>query len=233
MATERRNKRQRGQEIMEFAFVLVMLVPLFLGGLVTGLSLVRSIQTNAVARDLDDMYIHGGDFSSYSMQQLAQRLSGSLSLDIGSSFTGNKQKNTGNSGNGIVLISQIMYVGPTTSPNCVAVGAAKCTNANSFVFTQRIEFGNSALKSTSNNTLGDPTTTNISSQGIVQNPVTDSGAKLSSTGQANMTALWQSGNNGTTALTDGQIVYVVETYFQYTIQFGSYPGSGSYARYFF
>jgi len=233
MATHRRKKRQGGQEVLAFALVLVMLVPLLLGGLVTGLGMVRCIQTNQVCRDLTDIYIHGGDFSTYSMQQLAQRLAQGLNLQIGSSFSGNSRSNSGNGGDGIVMVSQIMWVGGTTSPNCVAVGAGNCTNANSFVFTQRLEFGNATLKTSNNNSLGDPTPTSISNQGIVLNPVTDSGAKLGATAQTNMQNLWQSGANGTTALQDGQVAYIVETYFRNNISFGTYPGPGTYARYFF
>jgi hypothetical protein len=233
MGTQRRKQRQSGQEIVEFGLVLVLFVPLLLGAVATGMGMVQSIQTNSICRDLDDMYIHGADFSTYSMQQMAQRLAQGMNLQIGSSFSGNKQANTSNGGNGIVMVSQIMWVGGATSPNCQSVGASNCANANSFVFTQRIEFGNSTLKTTTNNTLGDPTTTNISSQGIVFNPNTDSGAKLSNPGQTNMQSLWQSGANGTTALVDGQVVYVVETYFKNSMTFGSFSPAGTYARYFF
>jgi len=233
MGTHRVQRRQSGQELIEFGLVLVLFVPLLIGAVATGMGMIQSIQTNSVSRDLDDMYIHGADFSTYAMQQMAQRLAQGLNLQIGSTFTGNRQTNTGNSGNGIVLVSQIMWVGGTTSPNCQAVGAANCTNANSFVFMQRIEFGNATLKTTGNNTLGDPGTTAISAQGVVFNPITDSGAKLSNPGQTNMQTLWQSGENGTTALVDGQVVYVVEVYFRNGLSFGSFSPSGTYARYFF
>jgi len=233
MGKYRRKQQQSGQEIIEFGLVLILFVPLLMGAVATGMGMVQSIQTNSVCRDLDDMYIHGADFSTYSMQQMAQRLAQGMNLQIGSSFTANQQTNTSNGGNGIVLVSQIMWVGGTTSPNCQAVGASNCTNANSFVFTQRIEFGNSTLKTAGNDTLGDPTTTAISTQGIIYNPITDSGARLSSSGQTNMQTLWQSGANGTTALVDGQVVYVVETYFKNGMTFGSFSPVGTYARYFF
>ena len=77
------NRRRRsGQELLEFGLLLTVLVPLLLGTFVTGLSLVRSVQTNQMGRDLTDMYIHGADFSTYPMQQVAQswlvyRLTGS------------------------------------------------------------------------------------------------------------------------------------------------------------
>jgi len=217
--------------MLEFALIALLFIPMLLLAVLTGWGLVRSIQTNQVARDLTNIYIHGGDFSSYSMQQLAQRLSQGLNLQIGAAFTGNNTANTSNAGDGVVTVTQIMYVGPTTAPNCVAVGAGNCTNHDSFVFTQRMQFGNGTL--TTLTQLGNPTTTAISSQGIVQSPVTDSGAKLPSSGQNNMTNLWQVNGNGRAPLQDGQVVYIVEVFFRNTVSLGSYPGDGVYAVYYF
>ena len=152
---------------------------MLLGTFVTGLSLVRSIQTNQMDRDLTDMYIHGADFSTYPMQQVAQRLGRGLNLQIGSSFTGNQKTNTGNGGDGLVTVTQIMYVGATTDTNCVAVGAANCTNHDKFVFTERIQFGNGTLVSQIPSSLGSRERAHlITSAGVVQNYVKDSKAAL-------------------------------------------------------
>jgi hypothetical protein len=234
--SERRRRRQGGQEIIEFSFVALMLLPMLMGGFVTGMNLIRSINVQYACRDLADIYIHGGDFSTYPKQQLAQRVTSGLNLQIGSSFTGNDRNNTDNSGDGLIRVSQIMYVGGTSSSSCQSVLPASCTNANSFVFTQRIEFGNSTLSATSNNTLGTPTpqSGNISNDGVLRNYVTDSGAKLPGAGQTNMSGLWQVSTNGRTPLVDGQVAYVVEMFFRSpSLVVGSYAGGGVYARYFF
>lgn len=235
MATERRKKNQKGQEMVEFAIVIVLFVPLIMGSFIVGMNLIRSNYGNQVCRDLTDIYIHGGDFSTYPMQQLAQRLAQGLGLQIGASFTGNQQTNTSNSGNGLVTVTQIMWVGSTTSPNCVAVGAANCTNHDSFVYTQQIQFGNGNLANSSTVTLGNPGNgATLTTAGIVQNPVTDSNAKLASGPQAAMQGLWQTTNNGQTSLVDGQLVFIVETFFQSPdLSLGSMAGNGVYARYFF
>jgi len=234
MATERRKKRQSGQELIEFALIALLLASLLIGSFVTGMNLVRSIQANSSCRDLTDMYIHGADFSTYAMQQLAQRLASGLNLQIGSSFAGNDAANTSNGGNVLVTVSQLMYVGSTTDPNCVSVGAANCTNHDSFVYTQRIQFGNGTLAVQSPSTLGNPSTTAISSSGIIQNPITDSGAKLPSAAQSSMQALWQVSGAGRAPLQDGQITYVTELYAQSPdLTLGSFSGGGVYARYFF
>lgn len=234
MAGKRRKKTQKGQEIIEFALVACIFVPLFMGSFVVGMNLIRSIQCNQVCRDLVDMYIHGGDFSTYALQQEAQRLAQGLNLQIGSSFTGNQQTNTGNGGNGLVTVSQIMWVGSTTSSSCIAVGAANCTNNDSFVYTQQVQFGNGALSNSNTVTLGTPTGATINSSGIVHNYVTDSHAKLGSAAQTAMQNQWGANNNtGQTALTDGQVVYIVETYFQSPdLSVGALAGNGVFARYF-
>jgi len=206
---------------------------MFLGAFVVGMNLIRSIQCNQVCRDLDDMYIHGADFSTYPIQQEAQRLAQGLNLQM-PSFTGNANTNTGTSGNGLVTVSQVMYIGGTSSNNCLAVGANNCTNQNKFVFTEQIVFGNSSLAGANTQTLGTPSGATLSTSGIVLNYITDSHAALSGSAQSNMQSLWQTTNGSTTALVDGQVTYVVETYFQSPdLSVGSLAGNGVYARYFF
>jgi hypothetical protein len=234
MATRRRKRRQRGQELIEFSLTALLLGSMLVGSFVTGMNLIRSIEANQACRDLTDMYIHGADFSTYSLQQLAQRLTSGLNLQIGGAFAGNSAANTGNGGNVLVTVTEIMYVGPTTAPNCVAVGAGGCTNHDSFVFMQRIQFGNATLSAQKPSSLGNPSTVSVSSAGIMESPVTDSGANLPGPGQANMQSLWQSASNGTSPLQDGQVSYVVELYAQSPdLTLGSFAGSGVYARYFF
>jgi hypothetical protein len=234
MATLRRKNGQGGQEIVEFGLVAMLLVPLLIGSIVTGIGLVRSIQAQHVCRDLTSIYIHGGDFSTYPMQQLAERLSRGLNLQVGSSFTGTQVANTGNSGDGLVTVSQIMYVGSTTSNSCIAVGSVNCSNHDSFVFTQRVSFGNSSVSGWNGSSLGDPTTTAVSAIGAILDPITDTGAKLPGTGQTNMTNLWQVSGNGRAPLQDGQVVYVVELYIQAPgMNLGSFSVGGTYARYFY
>jgi hypothetical protein len=233
--TKQRKKWQGGQEILEFGLVAIFFTPILLGTFVTGMNLVKSLQANAVVRDLDNIYIHGGDFSTYPMQQLTQRLANGLNLQFPTFGSGvHVQSNTGTSGDGVVWVSQIMYIGSATDPNCIAVGASNCTNHDNFVFTQRILFGNSNASRAHPSSLGDPTGANITNAGNVQNYVTDSKATLSSAGETAMKSLWQTTSNGQTPLTDGQVVYIVEGYFQTPgLSMGSFTSTGVYARSFF
>ncbi len=224
---------------------LFIYLPLFLFMFVIGMNLIFSIQANTLARDMDNMYIHGTDFSSYNGQLLAQTIAGGLSLQFPNIGTGNNAAtNTGSSGNGLVWVTQIMYVGATTDNLCQSILPATCTNANSFVYTQQIIFGNSNLTSQKNTTMGSPTGATLSSSGVVSNPITDAHAALGATPEAAMTNLWLTTSNGQTSLIDGQVVYVVECFFQTPqLNFGNYGinsalsynfnSSGVYARYFF
>lgn len=233
-ATLRRRKAQKGQEILEFALTALLLVPTLIGAFVVGMNLIRSIQCNQVCRDLDNMYIHGGDFSTYPLQQEAQRLAQGLNLQIGASFAGNQQSNISNTGNGLVTVTQIMWIGGPTSTSCVAVGAANCTNQNSFVYAQQIQFGNGTLANATVVSLGTCPSAIVNSSGVVQNYVTDSRAALTGSAQTNMQSVWQVNNGTTTALSDGQVAYVVETYFQSPdLGVSALSGNGVYARYFF
>jgi hypothetical protein len=234
MMTDRRRKTQSGQEILEFGLVAVLLVPMFIGVFVVGMNLIRSIQTNQVCRDLDSMSIHCGDFSTYPLQQEAQRLAQGLNLQIGASFAGNQQSNVANAGNGLVTVTQIMWIGSTTSASCIAVGAGNCTNASSFVYTQQNQFGNGTLANASTVSLGTCVAAIMNTSGVVQNYITDARAKIAGSAQTSLQSLWQVNNGTTQALTDGQVVYVVETYFQSPdLSVGSLSGNGVYARYFF
>jgi hypothetical protein len=219
---------------MEFGLVAVLLVPMLIGAFVVGMNLIRSIQCNQVCRDLDSMYIHGGDFSTYPLQQEAQRLAQGLNLQVGAAFAGNHQSNTANAGNGLVTVTQIMWIGSTESANCLAALPAVCTNANSFVYTQQLQFGNGALANSNIVSLGTCPAAIMNSSGVVQNYVTNAQADLTGAAQTNMQSLWQVTNGTNTPLTDGQVVYIVETYFQSPdLSVGSLAGDGVYARYFF
>jgi len=238
MATNRRRQSQTGQEIIEFALISILLVPMFLGMFVVGMNLIRSIQANQVVRDIDDMFIHGADFSTLGMQQEAQRLAQGLNLQI-SAFSGDtgghEQANTGNSGNSLITVTEIMWVGDSTSQNCQLVGASNCTNQNSFVYVQQLQFGNGTLANSGTVSVGTPSGATINSSGVVANNVTDTHAQLPSAAQSAMQAVWAaSAGTGQQPLADGQVAYITEGYFQSPdLTISSLSGSGVYARYFF
>lgn len=218
-----------------------MFVPLFLGTFVMGMNLIKSLQANLLVRDLGNIAIHGGDFSSSQMQQLAERLGNSVNLQAPAFSNGvtNMQTNTGANGDGIVWMTQIQWIGATTDPICTAQTAAHLScNSNSFVYLSQVVFGSSTANSAHPSTLGyaaaNGATFASGGGGTVANSASDSHAKLPSAAQTAMHNLWQTTANGQAPLIDGQVVYVAEGYFQTpTLTLGSYTSSGVYARSFF
>ena len=234
-AAARRRRTQSGQEILEFGLVAVLLVPMLIGAFVVGMNLIRSIQCNQVCRDLDSMYIHGGDFSTYPLQQEAQRLAQGLNLQIGGFLCRKPAIQFGQRGqwigNGhanhvdrIDVVGQLRGRATRRLHQCEqlrlhAADAIWQRHAGELEYRQFGDLCPAAI---------------MNSSGIVQNYVTNAQADLTGAAQTNMQSLWQVGNGTTTPLTDGQVVYVVETYFQSPdLSVGSLAGNGVYARYFF
>ena len=220
-----RRARQRGYEIMEFGLMAVFLVPAFLWMFINGFNLVRFNQANEVNRDLGNLYIKGTDFSTYASQALAARLAQGYALTV-NSFTGNQHTNNSGAGNGYVVLSQIMYVGPANGHTCQPV-APNCTNHDSYVYLQHIDFGNSGLQF-NNNTVasqlgGSVASATTNTSGFVQNYLTDSHAVAT-----NVPSLMAS------QFADGQIAYVVETFFASPqLDISGLSGGGLYGRTFF
>ena len=57
------HRSQRGGSSIEFAFIVLTLVPLLLGTGATGVNMIRTLQTAQLARDAGHMFARGVDFS--------------------------------------------------------------------------------------------------------------------------------------------------------------------------
>lgn len=223
-ASVRRRKRQSGNEIIEFGLMAIFLVPLLIWTFVNGMNLVRMIQTTQICRDIGNQYIHGLDFSTSSAQTLAANLASGYNLVV-SGFSGdssgNERLNTSNTGNGLVILSEIMYVGTNA---CSALPTNQtCNNQGKYVFVQQLQFGNGSLQfnNTTVSSAFGTSTAAMSDSGYTGNYLTDTGA-VSSTAGTYIT------------LSDSQVAYVAETFFASpTLDFSSYPGGGIYSRIFF
>jgi len=146
-------KKQKGVSIVEFSFILVVLVPLFLGTIGVGIELVQSMQTVQLARDSGRMYARGLDFS----QPGNKTTLASLGTDVGLKTDG--------TGNAVLILSTVTYI---DKGMCQSAGKSldangnpiNCPNWKKWVFTQRLVVGNSSMR-TSN--LGSPLTSGPSS----------------------------------------------------------------------
>ncbi len=231
----RRKGVQSGHQILEFALVAILFIPMIMGTFVTGMNLIRSIQANHISRDMADMYIHGADFSDRAMQNLAKKLATGMDLQVGSG-TGNVADNISNSGRGIVWVSKVMWVGTTAQASCQAALPATCTNANKFVFLEHIRFGNGSLQTEHDASVGHPGATRDMYGRVTDDVVKTASAAVPEPYQTKLYSLWQVSNTQTnrTALADQQVFYMVEVYFKSPdLRLGAVQGNGVYARWFF
>jgi len=195
-----RRKQTRGVSIMEFSFIVLVMVPLLLGTTEIGLNMVNTLQTVQLARDAGHMYARGVDFTqSGNLQILA-----SLGVGVGmSSSTGAGQ------GNARVILSQLKYIdkatclsdGLPTDTNGNPIG---CTNLGQWVFSQRITIGNTSMR---NSNFGNPSVAvTIASDGtITLNQQCTNAGDVASFG---VTATNVYGN--VTGLPSGQVLYIAE-----------------------
>jgi type II secretory pathway pseudopilin PulG len=183
--------------MIEFAFAMLVVVPLLLGTIGVGLQLIQSMQTTQLARDAGRMYARGLDFG----QPGNLRILATLGRDLG-------LHTTDSLGQAVLILSTVKYIDNAICPT-------GCTNRLYWVFAQRIVVGNNNYR-TSN--LGSPLTTAPSTTAITL----DAGGNVSladQTGNSNDRALFSNIGNpfvvagvGTAVnnLPSGTVLYVTE-----------------------
>jgi hypothetical protein len=151
-----RNRRRRGNAIVELGLLAMPLTVMLMGTVVIGLNLGRSIQASQVNRDAGSMYVRGIDFSAFFNRNILVRLGQGLGL-----------QHTG--GRGVVYFSKVTWV---PSSKCTDLSLDPC-NRDQHVIVQRLVIGDPALRAS---TLGTPNPTSLDSKGLVGSPMTDGSA---------------------------------------------------------
>jgi hypothetical protein len=203
-----RGKKSRGGATIEFAFVLMVLVPLFLGTGVVGINMVRTLQTIQLARDAGHMYARGIVFSTTDTGNVAILLQIGAPLGLSSSATGSQAT---------IILSTVNYI---DEPACAALGyvsgspatpTAACTNYQHWVFSQRLTIGNTTLRSSN---FGSPITTGNGS--VTVNATTGAISTSDQVTKTGARATFSTINpyqvvNGTVeGLPSGQMIYIAE-----------------------
>jgi Flp pilus assembly protein TadG len=202
--------------MMEFALLVPVIVPLILGTMWIGSTMVRGQQVTQMARDLASMYSRGVNFSS---------TGGSTSSTILTDITQQLGALTA-SGTGVVVFSTLTYVGNSV---CASAGStygslsplshtAKCSNYGKFVFTQQYTQGNTTLR-TSN--FGTAPAADMDSNFNIA--LTSYVTHASDVSTFNLLPVPQ--ENGADGYQSGQPVYVVEVMFTGSGQAGYTQGS--------
>lgn len=196
-----RRTRQRGSEVIEFALVTSLLLPILFGTVVVGLNIARSIQVTQVSRDAGHMYSRSVDFSVAANKNIIVRLAQGLPIQV-------------SGGAGVVILSTVMFAGQAQCTAAGLVGSA-CTNLNLPVFIHRLVIGNSAARAS---TFGTPSPGIIDSTGHVSNYLTNTSARAS-------------GFSAVLTLQAGEIAYVSEVYVPSTdYAMPGYTSTGVFSR---
>lgn len=191
LISDNRLRNQRGNNLLEFALLSLFLVPAFFGTVSTGMALGKGIQTSQVARDAGHMYVRQVDFSQTANKNLIVRLANGMGMTL-----------TG--GNGVVILTQVLMIGPA---ECTAAGLndAACVNKNWPVITQRLTVGNTGLYTS---TIGTP------SPSLIQTDGTISATNYLKEISCRANTLTQGTTTGLLTLQPAERTYVSEAYFR-------------------
>jgi hypothetical protein len=184
------NRSEKGNALLEFAAVSIVVIPLFFGMVGAGIQLGRMNEAVQICRDAAHMYARGVDFSQIANQNILVNLATGTGMTV-------------NGGNGVVIMSQFIEV---YQADCTAAGlsSGQCTNLGKLVFINRMVTGNAGLRSSN---YGTPPAGVIDSLGNIAASVylTNSNVVVNSGMSSELT------NAGLT-LNDGDIAYLTEFY---------------------
>jgi hypothetical protein len=145
-----KSRKDKEVSTIEFAFSLLVFVPLMLGTGSIGINMVRSLQTIQLARDAGHMYARGVDFSQPGNKTILGNLGSTLGLSTAPG-----------EGEATVILTALAYIDKNA---CAAAGAADaagnpngaCVNFQKWVIAQRIVLGNADVRGSN---YGVPVTT--------------------------------------------------------------------------
>jgi len=202
----RRSRHKRGNTLVEFALISVLLVPLMLGTVNVGLTLGRSIQTTQVSRDAGHMFVRQVDFSQPPNQQIIVRISEGLNLKLDGT------------GDGVVILTKILHIG-NTECNSTNLNGAPCSNLGKSVVTQRLVIGNRNLRQSDIATPPD-------------NLIIQPSGNIAPTDYLTKPETVANGLPGVLNLQPSEMAYIAESFFAAPAWSfpGSYPHTGTYAR---
>jgi hypothetical protein len=200
-----KTRKSRGGASVEFAFILLVLVPLLLGTGVVGVNMIRTLQTIQLARDAGHMYARGVDFSQPGNQGILFQLGQSVGLV------------TGSSSSAVITLSALTYVDKAACTNVGAVDTngnptSACTNFGKWVFTQWMVIGNTSLR---RNGIGSPlaggptgVTINATTGQISMSDYVKKTGALATFNSVNPYSVVNGNGQG---LPSGQVLYVAES----------------------
>jgi Flp pilus assembly protein TadG len=184
------NRSEKGNALLEFAAVSIVVIPLFFGMVGAGIQLGRMNEAVQICRDAAHMYARGVDFSQVANQNILVNLATGTGMTV-------------NGGNGVVIMSQIsqVYLADCTA---ASLTAGQCTNLNKLVFINRMVTGNAGLRASN---YGTPPAGVIDAQGNIAASAYLTNASVALTG-----SMASELTNAGLTLSDGDVAYLTEFY---------------------
>jgi Flp pilus assembly protein TadG len=183
-------QNEKGNALLEFAAVSIVVIPLFFGMVGAGIQLGRMNEAVQICRDAAHMYARGVDFS----QTANKNILVALATGTGMTVAG---------GTGVIVMSQVIKI---YLADCTAAGltSGQCTNLNQLVFVNRQVTGNSGLRVSN---YGTPLASIVNAQGNIaaSDYLTKPSAVLTGGMDTELTTA------GLT-LNDGDVAYLTEFY---------------------
>lgn len=199
-----RRKRENGNSILEFAIVMGVLVPMFAGLVTLSMALSRDIQVSSVCRDAVVLLVRsitdpssGLDLSQTQNQRIVVAAASGLGM------ASDAQDDPSSTGTGVVILSQVIMVGPqqcdvgivpnpagvpNTTPPDYGWSASNCPNFGQYAFAYRVVIGNGTRWSSQ---LGAPPSTDVLSNGTISaaNIVSDTNNRATNMGTSGIMTL--------------------------------------------
>ncbi len=184
-----RRAKQSGNTILEFALVMVFLVPMFAGAFTIGMALAKDIQVSNVARDAVVLMVRAATDPESGLSlgpclsptgtcvtNTNQRIIVAAASGLG--MNSDAQQDPSSTGNAVVILSKVVMVGPAecslgvTAPVLVPPiqapnfgwNAANCPNYGQYAFEYRVVIGNGTRWSS---TFGAPPSATVQSDGTI------------------------------------------------------------------
>lgn len=169
-----KSHNERGNTIVEFALLSIILLPMLTGAFTIGLAITKAIQVSNVARDAVVLMVRsntdpqsGLDLSQTQNQRIIVRAAKGLGMNS------DAQDDPSTTGNGVVILSRVGLVGVTECSVGISPAphgappwnSSNCPNYGSYVFEYRVVIGNGTRWTS---VLGNPGGT-VQSNGTITN----------------------------------------------------------------
>lgn len=172
LGNRRTRRALRGNAIIEFAIVLSFLVPMLAGAFTVGMGLTKAVQVSNVTWDAITLMVTANTNSQSGLnlsQSQNQTILVQAAQGLGLNVSGTD--NPSSTGNGEIILSQVVMVGPTECSNAGLTPhssspywtTSNCPNYGSYAFEYRVVIGNTAQGSS---TFGNPGVT-VTSNGTI------------------------------------------------------------------